>query len=151
MSVAEPVISHSANVEYDQRELNELLLACQSNLEGQNSSVIVSFSQVINSVDPLSLLSYLTGKQQTLTQANELSFYWENQRKQESILGYGITQSLSLNTVNRFRDSQKFVESCLKKILRVGDYQIAESLPHFFCGYTFFSRVTDLTFPFPSA
>ena len=153
MSVAVPVIPDHVNVGCDQHKLNELLLACQSTLEGRNSSVIVSFSQVINSVDPLSLLSYLTEEQQTLTltQANEISFYWENQRKQESIFGYGITQSLGLNKGNRFRNSQKFVKDCLKKIIRIGDDSLPESLPYFLCGFTFFPEISDLSFPFPTA
>ena len=152
MSVAVPVIPNDAKVGYDHQKLYELLLACQTTLEGQNSSVIVSFSQVIDSLDALSLLAFLTEEQSglTFTQKSDLSFYWENQRNQESILGYGKTQFLASNKPDRFINSQNFIEHCSKKIIRIGERHLPESLPHFFCGFTFFSDINDLKFPFPA-
>lgn len=153
MSVAVPVIPNPANQGYDYHKLNELLLAYQATLGEQNSSVIISFSQVIDSVDPLFLLACLSEEQSPpiLTKKNELYFYWENQRQQQSILGYGTLKSLSLNTSNRFKDSQKFIKNCSKKIIRLGDDKLPESLPHFFCGFTFFPENNNSLFPFPAA
>ncbi|MEA5508369.1 isochorismate synthase [Crocosphaera sp. UHCC 0190] len=153
MSVTAPVIPNRANVGYDEHKLDQLLLACQASLDGTNKSVIISFSQIIESIDPLLVLSFLTEKQQsmTFTKPNELSFYWENRGKKESILGYGKTQSLCLNTPDRFTQSQTFIKDCLQKIIRLGEQNLAESSPHFFCGFTFFVKNHNSSFPFPSA
>ncbi|MEA5535145.1 isochorismate synthase [Crocosphaera sp. XPORK-15E] len=153
MSVTAPVIPNRANVGYNEHKLDQLLKASQSSLEGQNKSVIVSFSQIIESVDPLSVLSFLTEKQQNLSlvQPNELSFYWENRGRKEAILGYGTTQYLSLNNSDRFTQSQAFIKDCWQKILRIGEQNLEESSPHFFCGFTFFVKNNNSSCPFPSA
>ncbi len=150
ISVATPVIPDDTNIGYDQHRLEKLLLSYQARLEGQNSSVIVSLSQIIDVVDPLSVLAFLIEEQSSKFSQNELYFYWENQRNKEAILGYGVTQSLCLNTMDRFAQSQQFVKDCFQKIIKVGQHHLSESLPHIFCGFTFFPETNNFRFPFPS-
>ncbi|WP_013320591.1 isochorismate synthase [Gloeothece verrucosa] len=142
MSTAVPVVPDHGNLIQDEKALYRFLLACQEKATGKGKSQIVSFSQQINSIDPLAVL-------EKIIQPNLLYSYWENRRKEEAILGYGVTKSLTLDSPDRFSQSQQFIENCLNHTLRVGEIFNAE--PYWFCSFTFFEANLSETTPFPSA
>ena len=139
-----PVIPCQANLFHDEKELHQFLLAFQEKYRGNGSSPIVSFSQQIESIDPLAVIG-------TLAQPNQLHFYWENPRKKEAIAGCGTAKSLTVESPDRFVKSQQFIQDCLKKTIRAGDLHIPGSGPHLFCSFTFFSSQKNGDCPFPPA
>ncbi len=151
MSVSTPIIPETTNIGYDQHRLEQLLLTHKISLDGHNQSIIVSLSQVIDKVDPLSILAFLTYKKINNFAKNEMYFYWENPGQTQSILGYGVAESCELNIGNRFTYSQQFVKDCFHRIIKVNQHDLSNSFPHIFCGFTFFSEINKLEFPFPSA
>ncbi|ACB53828.1 isochorismate synthase [Crocosphaera subtropica ATCC 51142] len=151
MSVATPIIPDTTHIGYDQHRLEQLLLTHKATLDGHNQSIIVSLSQRIDEIDPLSILAFLTHETINNFSKDEIYFYWENQGKTEAILGYGVTHSSQLNIKDRFTKSQQFVEDCFHKIIKVDQDNLSDSSPHIFCGFTFFSETNQQQFPFPSA
>ncbi|MDJ0661423.1 MAG: isochorismate synthase [Crocosphaera sp.] len=151
MSVSTPIIPETENIGYDQHRLEQLLLNQKVTLDGRNRSIIVSLSQIIDQVDPLSILAFLTQDKIKNFAKDEIYFYWENPGKIESILGYGVTQSCQLNIGDRFTQSQQFIQDCFHKIVKINQQNLSNSFPHIFCGFTFFSETNRLEFPFPSA
>ncbi|MDJ0732045.1 MAG: isochorismate synthase [Crocosphaera sp.] len=151
MSVATPIIPETTNSRYDQHRLEQLLLSYKATLDGQKQSIIVSLSQIIDEVDPLSTLAFLTHEKINNFFKDEIYFYWENPGKTEAILGYGVTEFCQLNRVDRFAQSQQFVKDCFHKIVKVNQHNLSNSFPHIFCGFTFFSESNTQEFPFPSA
>lgn len=142
MFTAVPVVPYHGNLIQDEKELYRFLLSCQEKATGNGKSQIVSFSQKINSIDPLAVL-------EEILQPNLVYFYWENKRKEEAILSYGVTKSLTLDSPNRFSQSQQFIEYCLNHTLRVGDVFNAE--PYWFCSFSFFESEFNQNTAFPSA
>jgi menaquinone-specific isochorismate synthase len=138
-----PVIPYN-NIFQDIVELYQFLLATQEEFTEKNDYQIVSFSQEIASVDPLAIL-------QAIVAPTYLHFYWENPRLQEAIAGCGTTQSLTIESANRFTQSQKFIEACFQKIIKTGDIHLSGAGPHIFCSFTFFPSLSNLNSPFPSA
>ncbi len=151
MSVAVPAISHRANFGYDESELYQEIFAYQKKLRNNHHFLILSFAQEITALNPLSILSAITVENCQASASHTLSFYWENPQKHEAILGHGVIQSLSLNSPDRFRQSQQFIDQCFQNIIRIGRQDIEGSSPHIFCGFTFFSDDNYLNSPFPSA
>jgi menaquinone-specific isochorismate synthase len=142
MFTAVPVISAHANLIQDQQELYQFLSACQEKSSGNGGSQLVSFSQKIDPIDPLAIL-------EGILPANQLYFYWESRRQGEAILGYGVTKSLTIDSVNRFQESQKFIEECSRHTIQVGES--VDSRPYWFCSFTFFANSRLQPSPFPSA
>lgn len=143
MSSAVPVIPPPENLIRDEKQLYLFLSACQEKYRGNgNSQKIVSFSQRIQPVDFLAVL-------QEINQPNQLHFYWENPRLQEAIFGYGVTKSLTINSPDRFSQSQQFVEHCQAHTIRVGESIGNE--PYWFCSFSFFASETERDIPFPAA
>lgn len=151
MSVATPIIPETTNIGYDQHRLEQILLTQKATLNRTNQSVIVSLSQIVHDIDPLSILALLTREKVNNFSQDEIYFYWEHQGKTEAILGYGVTESCQLNTGDRFTKSQEFVNHCFQKIVKIGHNNLSNSFPHIFCGFTFFSESKPLEFPFSSA
>ncbi len=151
MSVATPIIPETTNIGYDQHRLEQLLLTHKATLNRKKQSIIVSLSQIIPKIDPLSILAFLTSEKINNFSKDEIYFYWENQEKSEATLGYGVTESCQLNTGDRFIQSQKFVNNCFHKIVKIGQNNLSISFPHIFCGFTFFPESNQLEFPFSSA
>ncbi|MDJ0845019.1 isochorismate synthase [Crocosphaera sp.] len=151
MSVSKPIIPETTNIGYDQHRLEQLLLNQKVTLDKQKKSIIVSLSQIIDEVDPLSVLAFLTQEKINNFTKNEIYFYWKNPGKTESILGYGVTASCRSNIGDRFTQSQQFVKDCFQKIVKVNQDNLSNSFPHIFCGFTFFPETNKLEFPFPSA
>ena len=139
-----PVIPYSTNLFQDVRELDNFLLACQEELSVTQSTRILSLSQKIPPVDPLAIL-------QALDAPDRLHFYWENPSQQEAIAACGTTKSLSIESSDRFVQSQKFIQSCLKQTIRIGDIQLPGAGPHFLCSFTFFPTPLKTNSPFPAA
>lgn len=110
------------------------------NQEKSNSSII-SFSHIIEPVDPLIFLSVMKEK-------NQVSFYWENQRKQEAIVAIGAIKSLKINRdslskniapINRFHQCQDFIKKTLNNIHYV-NHSLNNIYPNFFSYFTFFNE-----------
>ncbi|MGH2415524.1 MAG: isochorismate synthase, partial [Brasilonema sp.] len=144
MSTAVPVIPYPANLLYNEQQLYQFLAACQEKAHQKDDSQIISFSQKIDLIDPLVLLG-------AISQSNQLHFYWENRRKDEAILAYGVTKSLTLESSDRFIRSQEFIESCHHNTIRIGDLHFPGSGPYLFCTFTFFSTGQTSHSPFPAA
>jgi menaquinone-specific isochorismate synthase len=144
MSTAAPVIPYPANLLYDEQELHRFLSACQQTLPGTVGSQIVSFSQKIDPIDPLAVL-------ESIVPLDQLHFYWENRRNNESIIAYGISKSLTLDSPDRFSKGQIFIEDCFKQTLRIGALDCPGSGPHLFCSFTFFACQKNGRHPFPAA
>ncbi|ACK73111.1 isochorismate synthase [Gloeothece citriformis PCC 7424] len=142
MSTAVPVVPYHGNLIQDEKELYRFLLSCQEKSIDHGKSQIVSFSQKINLIDPLAVL-------EEIIQPNLLYCYWENRRKDEAILGYGVTKSLTLDSPHRFSQSQEFIENSLNHTLRVGEVFNGE--PYWFCSFTFFESELNQNTPFPAA
>ena len=123
--------------------LHQFLRDYQARSPKADSVQIISFSQRINPVDFLSILAEI------ITQ-DRLHFYWENFDKGEAILGYGSTQLLTLNSGDRFRDSQNFIREATRSIIQVGNLENGECNPRFFCNFTFFDSPEN-SFCFPGA
>jgi menaquinone-specific isochorismate synthase len=144
MSVTLPVIPYPANLFYDEKELHRFLEACQEKTEEKGDSQIISFSQKIDPIDPLVVLG-------AINQVDQLHFYWENPNKNEMILGYGCAKALTLDSPNRFLESQQFIESCLNNTIRIGSLNSPGSGPFLFCSFTFFASGQSFNSPFPAA
>lgn len=123
--------------------LHQFLRACQERSSKTASAQIISFSQRINPVDFLSILAEVISQ-------DRLHFYWENLHKGEAVLGYGSTKLLTLNSSDRFRDSQSFIREFARKIVRVGGIESVGCNPRFFCNFTFFDS-PESSFCFPGA
>lgn len=94
---------------------------------------ILSLVQKIPTIDPLALL-------QQLAPTNTARFYWENPSKQEATAAWGVTRDLVAESNSRFAQTQNFIDSCFKQIVRAGDSSIAESEMRIFCSFSFFPR-----------
>ena len=140
MSVTVPVIPNPANFLDNESEFYRFLLRCQENLSG-DSSQIISYSQLIDPVDPLTVLAAIIPK-------NQVHFYWENCHNQEAMVSYGITKSLEINGSDRFIQSQQFIQSCFQQMLPVGVISELDFSPKILCGFTFFDNHSqDSSFP----
>ncbi|MGK7939105.1 MAG: isochorismate synthase MenF [Crocosphaera sp.] len=151
ISPATRIIPDTINVGYDRYRLEELLFRYQSRLKKANDSITISLSQKIDRVAPLSVLEFLLNETSSYLSKNEVYFYWEDQKNNQAILGYGMTRSFEINTADRFEKSQQFVKECFHNIIKVGNGTLDEVSPHIFCGFTFFPETDYSKFPFPSA
>ncbi len=118
-----------------------IFLAKSQENQDKNNHNIISISHVIEPIDPLIFLS-------VMKENNQVSFYWDNQRKQEAVVAIGAIKSLKVNgdktleniaNVNRFYQCQNFVKNTLKNI----DYTSSFSnnlYPHFFSYFTFLNK-----------
>lgn len=138
-----PVSSGLVNFSPADGALHQFLGACQERSSTTATAQIISFSQRINPVNLLSILAEVISQ-------NRLHFYWENCHKGEAILGYGSTKILTLNSGDRFRDSQNFIWEFARKIVQVGSLKDGECNPRFFCNFTFFDAPEN-NFCFPGA
>jgi menaquinone-specific isochorismate synthase len=140
MSVTVPVIPTPANFLDNESEFYRFLLCCQENLI-DDSSQIISYSQLTDPVDPLTVLAAVIPE-------NQVHFYWENCHNQEAMVSYGITKSLELNGSDRFIQSQQFIQNCFQQMLPVGVISKLDFSPKILCGFTFFdNHPPDSSFP----
>lgn len=106
---------------------------------------IISYAQKIDYVDPLAVFHKLETPE-------KLHFYWENTNQNQAMIAWGKTEFLVVKSPGRFAQSQDFIQSCLKKVIRKGDSSLPYSSPHFFCLFSFFSNLNyQENHPFPPA
>jgi menaquinone-specific isochorismate synthase len=122
--------------------LDDLRFLKKLTSQGQREGQIISFSQKIALTDPLGVL-------ENIVQDYPLYFYWENPRRQETILSYGITASLTVDGANRFNKAQEFFDFCSRNIIKITNRIKAE--PRIFCSFTFFDKCDSFASPFPAA
>lgn len=91
----------------------------------------------IPAIDPLAIL-------QQLAPANTSSFYWENPSKQEATAAWGITRDGVAESHSRFTETQNFVDSCFKQIVREEDNSVAGSEVRIFCSFSFFPKSDNI-------
>lgn len=128
----------------DYKELLQHLSHLQANLVPERGEVIVSISQEMKAVDPLSVLQYF-GRD------DQVHFYLEKPEKKETIVALGSVAYQSFDQPDRFRASQQFIETHLKQITSLGSTHLPFSGPHFCCSFTFFDPQTQSSEPFSSA
>jgi menaquinone-specific isochorismate synthase len=141
--ISTPVIHSSQSVFEDESDFNYFDINDLPQNGEHTATKILSFSQKINSLDPLAFL-------QKFARKDRLHFYWENVNKQEAIAACGVTQLINTDSVDRFGQAQQFITNCLKKTIRKGDINFTGSGPHFFCSFTFFNDRDNECLPFPS-
>ena len=132
MPVTVPVIPNCPNFLDHESEFRRLVSACQENL-AENSTQIISFSQLIDPVDPLTILGSIVSE-------NHVHFYWESSSHQEAVIGYGITKSIEINSGDRFIQSQQFIKDCFQQLIPIGVTLESNFSPRIFCGFTFFEH-----------
>ncbi|BAU64920.1 isochorismate synthase [Stanieria sp. NIES-3757] len=142
--ISMPVVSELDLIFQDHLKLDNFWDKKQLVSEPNEPKKIISFVQRIPTVDPLAFL-------QTFNQSNSLHFYWENPRKQEAVVACGVTQKLLIDSRDRFKLAQNFIQKCLKKTVRKGETSIAGAGPHLFCTFTFFPDADKSYSPFPAA
>lgn len=138
-----PVLQCRSHTFLYHNELYQFLSNCQQNC-AVDSSHIVSISLEVESVDPLAVL-------QQIAQPNQLSFYFEHKSDKSAIAAIDAVAQLQTNGVNRFSQAQKFVNSCLDKIIKVNTSNEVTTSPHFFCSFSFFDTISQINYPFPAA
>ncbi len=112
---------------------------------------IISVSQRINPIDLLVFLEMMKPK-------NQVSFYCENQRKQEAVLAIGAIKSLQVenkgtgksNEDNRFQQCQNFVSEYQNKI-HFEDNLDGKRIPYFFSSFNFLANSANQCQAFPQA
>ncbi len=139
-----PVTPYRTNLLQDRKELYQLLTTCQQRAIEKDCPQIISISQEIEPLDPLAVL-------QAIAKPNHLQFYLENRTKNEAIAAIDTTASIRLEGVNRFKESQKFIQNCLKNSIFEGDLNQPLSGMHFFCSFTFFDENINRESPFSAA
>jgi menaquinone-specific isochorismate synthase len=142
----------ATNLFKTREELLEFLLICQQKLTDKVRRKIISISLVIPPLDPLTVL-------QEVWQEEQLHFYWEKQVAKESYLlnkrvaiaAIDAVSFLQVESGNRFKQCQEFINACLDKTTSVGTIAIPFSGPHFFCSFTFFEDCVSAPNSFPPA
>ena len=119
-------------------------LACQKEVFNKNSFKIVSFSQQIATVDPLAVL-------EVIAPSKEKHFYWETPSQQEAVIGYGTTTAITLTGADRFIQARQFIQNCLERTIRTGDFHLPGANPRFWCSFSFFHDSKLSNSPFPAA
>ncbi|MGI0479908.1 isochorismate synthase [Geminocystis sp. CENA526] len=104
-----------------------IFLSSQNSVNNHQTHDIISLSFNINPLDSLIFFSVMREEKQ-------LSFYWENQTTQDSIVAIGALESFTISHSqhqdNRFSLCQKFMEKTLKKLQNNNAY--------FFSYFSFF-------------
>ncbi|BAY61560.1 isochorismate synthase [Calothrix brevissima NIES-22] len=132
------------NLFVDRKGLYQFLEGVQQNCLTNNSRQIVSISLEIDLVDPLVILD-------TISQVNEINFYFENKGKGEAIAAIDSVAELHIDGSDRFNKAEYFIKNSLKNIISFGNNNKPFSGPHFFCYFSFFNQNFQADYPFPSA
>ncbi|MBD2195611.1 MULTISPECIES: isochorismate synthase [Calothrix] len=132
------------NLFVDRKGLYQFLEGVQQNCLTNNSRQIVSISLEIDLVDPLVILD-------TISQVNEINFYFENKGKGEAIAAIDSVADLHIDGSDRFSKAEYFIKNSLKNIISFGNNNKPFSGPHFFCYFSFFNQNFQADYPFSSA
>lgn len=136
------VTPYRANCDHYQKELFQYLKACQQLSIEKDCEQIISISQEIPPLDPLTVL-------EAIAKPELLQFYLEKPDKNQAIAAIDAVEFIKLEGSNRFTQAQKFIKSCLNNSLIKGNLKLPFSGVHFFCSFTFFEEATPNS-PFPS-
>ncbi|MEM1366737.1 MAG: isochorismate synthase [Cyanobacteria bacterium P01_H01_bin.15] len=116
----------------------------QSPLKDEADFRIVSYAFPVTAIDPLLYLKQVIDTQHHY-------FYWENPAQQQTIVSYGVAQSLTINGPQRFARAQRFVQDCTARLVHQTPAEQLVGLPRFFSHFTF-SPLTETVHPiFPAA
>lgn len=152
------VIYYNHNLLNNKQNIKQFILDNQNQDSASSQAEIISISKEIEAIDPLVFLA-------SMMQSNQLSFYWENQRKKEAVVAIGSVKSMKINsqhlnshtsinpehlTDNRFLQCQEFIKNCQNEIFRVGDLNL-NNIPYFFAHFNFFNQPNNHSNSFPSA
>lgn len=153
-----PVIPYTYNLLNNKQDIKKFILAHQNKNSASSQAEIISISKEIDPIDPLFFLA-------TMKQANQLSFYCENQRKKEAVVAIGNIKNftidsqlkrpknlinISFTSTNRFVQCQNFIDYYQDKIARVGDL-VSNNIPYFFAHFNFFDEQDKNNNSFPLA
>ncbi|WP_144052131.1 isochorismate synthase MenF [Gloeocapsa sp. PCC 73106] len=141
--ISQSINYYDHNLLESHQELDVFLRDIHCNYPDFSQAQIISFSQQIDRIDPLEFLA-------TIVQPDQLYLYWENQRQAEAIISYGTIKCLKINSSERFKRSQEFIDKCLHETITLGELQLPGSGPHFFCSFSFFAEQKKSA-NFPSA
>lgn len=144
-----PVIPDNHFLTDYSQKLKELIFL--SHPVNNNDEQIVSISQEINPIDLLVFLAMLKPE-------NQVSFYCENQRKQEAVVAIGAIKSLEVKNetskvndrYNRFQQCQNFIENN-KDNIAFEDNLDGQKIPYFFSSFNFLEHSSDNYQAFPQA
>ncbi len=127
------------------QELYKFLLRTKESCRQDNSKQLVSFSQDIESIDPLIAFD-------KLAQPNNLNFYWEYKSDQEAFAAFDAVEKIEVTGSNRFTIVENFIKSCLNKLVIFKSENNHHNiyLPRFLCAFSFFHS-QQISFPFPAA
>ncbi|MBE9197346.1 isochorismate synthase [Synechocystis sp. LEGE 06083] len=135
MSVATPLLDrHPCSLD-NSSVLHGYLLGQQRGL-APGQRCLWSFTENLGKVDPLAVFGALNVQDQ-------VHFYGENPQRGETILAFGICQSLRISGKYRFRLAQQFAEECFQRLVPIGNAQGRSQRPYIFCGFSFFDRSSN--------
>ncbi len=130
-------------------QLKQLIFADPNFSNGNGKQTkITSISQQIEPIDPLIFLGAMKNDSQ-------VSFYWENQRKQEAVVAIGSLLSLETNNQDnkkddRFAQCQAFVEKYQDQIQISEEIELRKT-PYFFASFNFVNYQNNSAHSFPQA
>jgi menaquinone-specific isochorismate synthase len=128
----------------DYQYFHQLLLGAREYCCQNNTSKIVSISLEIDLVDPLAVLEKFSA-------TKTINFYFEHREKGEAIVAIDAISQLEISGQDRFIQAEKFIKSCISKIINLHYPDRAISIPRFFCAFSFFNQNIKLDYPFPAA
>jgi menaquinone-specific isochorismate synthase len=125
------------------QDFKKLILACKQNKANFAKAEIITISKSIDKIDPLVFLADFLAP-------NQVSFYWENQRKQEAVVAIGSLKNLQVDSGNRIESCQNFINELLPKIGKIGSEDL-DNFPFFFSYFSFFNEKDKYNVTFPIA
>ncbi|WLT39447.1 hypothetical protein NON20_08085 [Synechocystis sp. B12] len=135
MSVATPLLDrHPCSLD-NSSVLHGYLVEQQRGL-ASGQRFLWSFTENLGKVDPLAVFGALNVQDQ-------VHFYGENPQRGETILAFGICQSLRISGKYRFSLAQQFAEECFQRLVPIGNVQGRSQRPYIFCGFSFFDRPSN--------
>ena len=136
------VVSNSSNLIDSLFQWKKMIFSSNNlRINSPENSPIISISREVEAIDPLIFLS-------VMEETNQVSFYWQNKRKQEALVAIGAVQILNLNSDQsvhcqsdhqRFAQCREFIVSQQQNI----DYQqdnFAQEHTYFFSYFSFFNK-----------
>ncbi|MGD1902449.1 MAG: isochorismate synthase MenF [Geitlerinemataceae cyanobacterium] len=120
--------------------LESFLESCRQQAERSRAERYASVSFEGGDLDPLAIL-------QQLDRADRLSFYHENTAEDLMIAAIDSVASFESDCLDRFKAARQFSERCFENISHWNPRSLPYGNPHLFCGFTFFERDRQGTFP----
>ncbi len=142
MSVATPLLSDNPCSLDNPQVLHDYLLARQREL-APGQKCLWSFTEQLGDIDPLGVFG-------ALNLQDQVHFYGENPKRGETILAFGMCQSLRISGKYRFGLAQQFTEDCFSRLVSIANGRGKNQAPYIFCGFSFFDRTPNLS-PFPNS